>query len=667
MKWLHISDLHIKQCTQWNNMISWFENYGTKNHVDFIVVTGDLHSFREGYDDTKEFLEKLICYFGLTKQDIFIVPGNHDIDSIPNWKYREECLSNIINQSKVQEDAYRKYIDDIKECFGKYKQFVNEFYGDVIPYSDPLGVDNIVWHNQINILHLNSALISDGKEHKQLIDVNQLSTLKINNELPVIAIGHHILNDLFESHQKTINRVFSNLGVSMYLCGDRHKASNELFNYKNDELELPCLVAGITAADPNDSYSDRTFNLFSSVEHDKIKVESYYWDSDMLEYKIKRQYTADSEIKIALKVRKKPVNSTSAEERYKGFGLMGYSLIGGRGIDGIKYFWNKGNNIVESITFNKRVKDNPQPIDLITSAYTNSVSYGCYLSVLEKQCKFCETGYIPFKGYLSAEEIALQNIFMAGYDSDCPSFKEVKDNYREFAFMGQGEPGYMYPIVRQAIILTDIAMAELKQKVSRYIISSCGTQGLIPSLIQDIKTGVFKNKVTLHFSLNCVEKERDYLMPVNTDYNYLDFIEECKKLYELTHDKIGVGILLFNNFKTYENPAKTFSLDIPTLDKILAILDPMIFKIDLCDYNEVTRAEQSDVRNEDATMFLDYIKARGYEGKMSSSFGRENSSGCGMLHSDAKRISPPGNKTRMQLRNAIETLSHSIIAYRGEK
>lgn len=204
--------------------------------------------------------------------------------------------------------------------------------------------------------------------------------------------------------------------------------------------------------------------------------------------------------------------------------LVGYSLIGGRGQDGIRYLWRDNlGNTTESAAFNNRIKTPLVGEDqTITSAYTSSVSYGCNLQNMNCSCKFCATGKLPFKGVLTASEIALQNIFMAEYDSKCPSYPSVHNNAREFAFMGQGEPGYCYPQIRKAILLTDYAMDQIGQKVKRYIISSSGIPEFLDLLIDDIKNRVYKNDVTFHFSLHAIDELRDKLMPINKvyDYNY---------------------------------------------------------------------------------------------------------------------------------------------------
>ena len=71
--WLQISDLHIFDNTEWKVMEDAYNNLEYKKYVKFILVTGDLHNFKEDYEKAKIFLEKLLVFFNLTKKDIFII------------------------------------------------------------------------------------------------------------------------------------------------------------------------------------------------------------------------------------------------------------------------------------------------------------------------------------------------------------------------------------------------------------------------------------------------------------------------------------------------------------------------------------------------------------------------------------------------------------------
>lgn len=337
------------------------------------------------------------------------------------------------------------------------------------------------------------------------------------------------------------------------------------------------------------------------------------------------------------------------------FAIHGFTLLGGRGIDGIKYIWKKDNHYVESLAFNKRLKSFKSSVenDKI-SAYTLSVSHGCILNASASQCSFCATGGGPFEGFLSSDEIALQSIFMAEYDSNCPSWPQVRENSREFAFMGQGEPGFCYPQIRNAILLTDHAMDEIKNNISRYVISTCGVSDFMPLFISDIKNNIFKNKITIHFSLHAIDEDRNELMPVNKEYNYKNFIQQCNLLFDITGDKIGIGLLMFNNFRKARQRTGGFTLTEERLYHILKQLDKNIFRIDLCDFNTAKGiGVQDEPSNEMANHLLSIVQSAGFEGKLFSSFGCESDAGCGMLSSKITGIQKPGHTTLEHYTNSL--------------
>lgn len=244
---------------------------------------------------------------------------------------------------------------------------------------------------------------------------------------------------------------------------------------------------------------------------------------------------------------------------------------------------------------------------------------------------------------------------MAEYDSNCPSYPQVRTNMREFAFMGQGEPGYNYAAVKQAIIMTDYVMEQLGQTVSRYIISTCGVSGFIPSLIQDIKSGIFKNKVTIHLSLHDIDQERSEIMPINENDDYKETIEYCKALYRVTREKIGVGILMFDKYECKGIKSRTLTPE--RLEKILSVLDNEMFKIDLCTVNKTSAGKQKhQLSNETANQLHNVAEKKGFEVKLFTSFGDNQQSGCGMLSASTTDIEEAGNTTIKHFNTAVKLL-----------
>ena len=244
---------------------------------------------------------------------------------------------------------------------------------------------------------------------------------------------------------------------------------------------------------------------------------------------------------------------------------------------------------------------------------------------------------------------------MAEYDSNCPSYKQVRNNAREFAFMGQGEPGYCYPAIKRAIMYTDYVMDKLGQKVSRYVISTCGVTEFIQALTEDLKNSVFKNKITIHLSLHEIDEKRNELMPINNIYDYQEVIACCKKLYQVTNEKIGVGILMFDKYQTKDG--KSYTLTPKRLEEILSVLDNDVFRIDLCFVNNTDAGRQKhELSNEMADALFQVVLDKGFEGKIFTSFGDMQKSGCGMLSSSMENKSEVGSTTIEHFNKAVQLL-----------
>lgn len=62
----------------------------------------------------------------------------------------------------------------------------------------------------------------------------------------------------------------------------------------------------------------------------------------------------------------------------------------------------------------------------------------------------------------------------------------------------------------------------------------------MPSLITDIKNNVFRNRITVHFSLHTIGEERNELMPINKDHNYSEFIRYCRILHQVSGEKLAL-------------------------------------------------------------------------------------------------------------------------------
>lgn len=657
--WLHLSDIHFQPKSETFNDVQirkslpeYLKNLNLQ--CDAIFITGDFR-YAPKKEETSaseviEYIETISSAVNVRNDRIYVVPGNHDLN---RSKMRDFLLKGLKEEYKTQDgkiDTDVKY--QLPKDFGFYNSIQEQFKrGLKLGDKNPHGIIDV---GPCYILMLNTALVAgtDGDEGHLIVGSKYLCDLLENESIkkPVIGIGHHGLDMLEHDEKNNISNYLVKKGVMLYLCGHTHDNWINAFSENGRQITVGCMSQGVDDVKAG-------FSIGELSDSGDVHIESYMWDKGTSTW---NQDGGNSKDYTNLyggfigEAKADTSEQSSLPSVDFPFRLKGYRLIGGLGCDGIKYVWEKAPDIiVESLAFNHRVQLEPTTEDIKTSAYSISTSMGCQLSINGYQCMFCQTGTNKYK-MLTADDIALQCIFMAEYDGDCPSYPTVRDNKREFAFMGQGEPGLNYTQVKRAIQITDKAMEFIGQPVTRYIISTCGISDFMPELISDIKHGIFKNRVAVHFSLNTIDTERDKLMPVNRMYSYKDFIELCFSLFKVTGEKIGVGILLLVDYRTQSGDY--YSLDTRKLKYILEKLNPDVFKIDLCTVNKTSLGSQSQLSNENANKYLEVVRNMGFECKLFTSFGEGEDAGCGMLTSSLNDLNKAGMTTMKHYGDAVELL-----------
>ena len=660
--WLHLSDIHFQPVVDTFNDARFRESLpdylrAINPQCDTLILSGDYRyapkKTQTNPEDVVNYIKSITSLLHINDKRVIMVPGNHDLDRSKTREYKINGIRGEYKPNIGTIDA--GVIGELGKDFDFYSTIRESFPKSLqVNGANP---HNIVDMGSCRLLLLNTAIVAglDDDENHIIIGCKYLTELldKAGNQKPIIAIGHHGLNMYENTERKEVARYFDAQGVRLYLCGHEHDNGTSQFGDSGKQVNVGCMKQG-------DDQVIAGFSVGKLYDTGDVEIQMHKWDRDNKAWiedkpcdKVFNQLYPESSQEGEEDARaKKKIAKTEFP-----FTLVGYSLLGGLGSEGIKYIWQKGaNNNLESIAFNERLRLLPSETDKQTSAYTISTSIGCQLSTFSSQCIFCQTGTVDYLP-LTADDIALQCIFMAEYDSDCPSYPNVRGHMREFAFMGQGEPGFNYPAVKRAIQMTDYAMQKIGQKVSRYIISTCGITDFMPSLIQDCRDKVFANRVTLHFSLNAIGDDRTNIMPINKTFDYRDFLGRCCQLYDVTGEKIGIGILLMVNYKTIDG--KHISLDTAKLQTMLKELNPQVFKIDFCSVNKTTLGDQHQLSNEDANKYLNIARDMGFESKIFASFGDSAEAGCGMLNSSTTNMETPGNKTIVHFNRAVELLEEA--------
>lgn len=294
--WLLISDLHLKSdYTTWNqsvvlrDMVRDIERR-TQDHpsIKFIVVCGDLaHGGKpEQYNLVEAFLDDLISAIQLNRSDVFIVPGNHDIDrNIQDLTFHgsrsqftsannvERFLSNPDERASLLR-RLRAFTDfESRFCAGMEREITQ----DRLAYISRRLVDGL----PLGIVGLNSAVACGNDDDERNIIVGDRPIIDIVEKIResdvrvVIGVLHHPAVWLRDFDQRTLERRF------LPLCDILHRG--HLHEPEVQPIatspETNCLVISAGA-----SYGRRQFaNSYSIVSLNvaaaNCKITNYEYDS----------------------------------------------------------------------------------------------------------------------------------------------------------------------------------------------------------------------------------------------------------------------------------------------------------------------------------------------------------------------------------------------------
>lgn len=267
IRWLHLSDLHIFYSVEWEIMKRSYEDLAKVFSPDFIVVTGDFchKKHNTNYDDALKFLCEISKIFEVKRDHFFFVPGNHDATT---FEGRTEKIDSINSKINRQPNVCTQHIPQLLSAFSDYDAFVQKFYGHIESrthprFKNPSTVSYTTWKKKLNIVLLNTALLSNGdSENKNtIVDIDGLNRIskemkKRRNTKPTLVLAHHSTKSLYPNIRKQLYRFFPLINARAYLCGDAHKLKRNLIQKFNADKETVEIVCGKSAVEPDDTYSD---------------------------------------------------------------------------------------------------------------------------------------------------------------------------------------------------------------------------------------------------------------------------------------------------------------------------------------------------------------------------------------------------------------------------
>ncbi len=292
VSWLHLSDMHISANNSFDQKViheALFKDLETQiNEYDiklrFIFFTGDaaFSASKEDYEQDNIFFDELFRRLDIDKNNLFIVPGNHDVNRYKASKILDDNRRKFDTREEIKEVIEdRKMLENFLSRFDNYSEFLTKLYGNTFR----MGADNYFFGQirlvdgvEFGIIGLNSAWASHGGRH----DCNNIyiSEMQLNEAIEKvkrssikIVLLHHPLSWLYEEDKVDIeNLLYRHCHIILH--GHLHNPDFQIVNsLKGQQIIIP---AGAIFAGRRISNSYNITTLDSTSEIIRIRPRRYY-------------------------------------------------------------------------------------------------------------------------------------------------------------------------------------------------------------------------------------------------------------------------------------------------------------------------------------------------------------------------------------------------------
>lgn len=242
--WLQVSDIHMRQRDEWSQDVvlramadSIRQRRSQGLVLDFILATGDLafSGKKEEYDLVERFFDELVSASGVTRERIFCIPGNHDVNRDRQKLCFQGARTSLMSPNAVDPVLAPKS-DDLATLTQRqeaYRAFQTSYFSgqirtvtpDDLAYVSSLTIDDVV----VAIVGLNSAWLAEGgnSDHGNLLigERQVINAFEASEKLDahiVIAMAHHPLH-LLRDFDRTAAARHIMRRCDFYHCGHLHQ------------------------------------------------------------------------------------------------------------------------------------------------------------------------------------------------------------------------------------------------------------------------------------------------------------------------------------------------------------------------------------------------------------------------------------------------------------
>jgi ppGpp synthetase/RelA/SpoT-type nucleotidyltranferase/metallophosphoesterase superfamily enzyme len=310
---LHVSDVHFgivddlgEQGRITDTLITAAHDCGTR--PDICIFSGDLaHS---GESEQLKKGEEWLSRLNRWGVDLFIVPGNHDIN-------RKNAQSQLLRHIAASRENYKGAPASLKwphlEEFFSWLDTAKRRLPLRGEWKSPFGYyyEKDGLELPVHIIGLNSAIAScnDDDRGNLVIDVKTTNEfLSVSNRRPglIIAIGHHPIDQLVEWNRNEIRTIVSQqTGAHLYLHGHAHDQAGRAESDSSGQ-RLTTLAAG--AAYQGSQWPQHFAFYELDFSADEIRTKAYIYAKNA------GKWIPDASKSIALPWRA-PANTQSAQKK----------------------------------------------------------------------------------------------------------------------------------------------------------------------------------------------------------------------------------------------------------------------------------------------------------------------------------------------------------------
>ena len=297
MHWLHISDIHYnpdqdgRTSEQLREQLpNYLKQVLTQLDVDCInevFVTGDFRHarYQEDTDSVADasvaLLRELAASVGVYEPEhIHIVPGNHDLNRFSGTTEEQKL--------DMTQEAYRvgdgKFAPDdaawLLERFSFFKRVSGKMHTAAPVWPDNLQpIHTYRCFDDFNLLYMNTAITCNKDDDRGQLVIGNYDLYKalkgINNDnpnTPIIVLAHHSPEAFSKHEREAVEKLLSEYGVKLYLCGDAHKVWHRRIN-RTLEITMGCIKM--------ENGAQAAFSVGKLYPDGRLSVYAYHWDFRM--------------------------------------------------------------------------------------------------------------------------------------------------------------------------------------------------------------------------------------------------------------------------------------------------------------------------------------------------------------------------------------------------